>query len=59
VLLHAVVQISLDPAAIGEGAHDQPLTGCAQLRDFGAQVVERLAKRLVPGPQDESTSSIV
>ena len=52
MLLHAVVQVALDAAAVGIGGQDEPLPGCAQLFDLDAQPVERLLQRLdVPSLQ--------
>jgi hypothetical protein len=36
VLLHALVQLTLEPAAVGIGGQDEPLSGRAQLRDLEA-----------------------
>ena len=54
MLLHALVQVALDPAAVGIGGQDEPLPGRAQLRDLEAQPVERLPQRLdVPSLQGD------
>jgi hypothetical protein len=47
VLLYALVQLALDPAAVGIGGQDQPFAGRAQLRGFDAKPFERLAQRFV------------
>jgi hypothetical protein len=36
VLLHALVQVTLDPAAVGIGSQNEPLAGRAELGDLGA-----------------------
>jgi hypothetical protein len=36
VLLGAVVQVALDPAAVGIGSENEPRPGRAQLGDLGA-----------------------
>ena len=60
MLLHAVVELPLDPAAVGIGGQDEPLPRRAQLLDLEAQPVERLLQRLdVPEPPERSTSSAV
>ena len=52
VLLRAVVEVALDPAAVGIGGQDEPLPGRAQLLDLEAQPVERLPAALdVPNLQ--------
>jgi hypothetical protein len=57
VLLHAIVELALDLAAIVVGSQDKPLPGRAQLRDLEAQPVERFPQRLdVPSLQGGSTS---
>jgi hypothetical protein len=58
VLLHALVQVTLDSAAVGIGGQDEPLPGSAQLRDLEAQPVERFPQRLdVPSLQDDRPPS--
>ena len=57
MLLHAVVQVALDLAALGVGGQDEPLPRRAQLRDLEAQPVERFPQRVdVPSLQRRSTS---
>jgi hypothetical protein len=52
VLLHALVQGTLDPTAVGIGSQNEPLPGRAQLCDLGTQPVERFPQRLgVPSLQ--------
>ena len=54
VLLHAVVEVALDAAAVGIGGQDEPLPGRAQLLDLEAQPVERFLQRLdVPSLQGD------
>jgi hypothetical protein len=47
VLLHAFVQVALDPTEVGIGGQDESFAGCSQLRDLGAQSLECFAQRLV------------
>jgi hypothetical protein len=57
MLLHALVQVTLDPAPLGIGSQDEPLPGCAKLRDLVAQPIDGFAQRLdVPSLQRGSTS---
>jgi len=46
VLLRALVEVTLDPAAVGIGSKNEPRTGRAQLGDLGAQPLELAAPRL-------------
>ena len=46
VLLNTVVELALDPPAVGVGGQDEALSGCAELLDLEAQPVERLLRRL-------------
>ena len=46
MLLHAVVQLTLDPAAVGVGGQDEPLPRCMQVRNLEAEPVERFPQRL-------------
>ena len=56
MLLDAVVQLTLDPAAVGIGGQDEPPAGCMQAHDFRAKSVERLCRFGVRGFQGRSTS---
>jgi MFS family permease len=47
VLLRALVQVTLDPAAVGIRSENEPLPRRALLNDLGLQPVERVAPRLV------------
>ena len=44
MLVHAVVQITLDRAAVGIRGQDEPLLGCAQLLDLDPQSIELLLR---------------
>jgi hypothetical protein len=41
LLLHARVQVALDPAPVGIGGQDQPFSRRAQLLDLQAEPIER------------------
>ena len=42
MLVHPVMQFTLDGAAVGIRGHDEALSGFAQLRDLGPQSIELL-----------------
>jgi hypothetical protein len=46
VLLHALVQVTFDEAAVSVGVEDEPLTRRLQLHDLEAEPVERFPQRL-------------
>lgn len=46
VLLRPLVQVKLDPAAVGIGSKNEPRPGRAQLGDLGAQPLELVVPRL-------------
>ena len=46
MLVHTVVQITLDRAAVGIRGQDEPLSSCAQPLDLGPQSIELIAPRL-------------
>jgi len=45
VLLGAVVQVTLDPAAVGVGSKNEPRPRRAQRGDLGAEPLELVARR--------------
>ena len=42
MLVHTIVQITLDRAAVGIRGHDEPLSCCAQLLDLDPKPIELL-----------------
>jgi hypothetical protein len=46
VLLHPLVELTLDLATVDTGGHDEPLPGRAQLSDLEAQPIDRFPQRL-------------
>ncbi len=58
VLVHAVVQITLDHAAVGIRGQDEPLPCCAQLLDLDAQSIELLLHVDLPSLQFDRPPSL-